>query len=109
MLADLVPGALDVWHGALVDRMSIRFHKLQKHRAVQLLSVQHLRLDLLEDSTSQVADLLGKLRSESILLNRLQVLQVNLILNWSDQSKTVPIFEKDLNHASDLVLLLNGI
>ena len=109
ILAHVGPGALNVWHRALVDGIRVCCAKLEQHSTAQMLAIQHLWLGPFEDSLAQCRDLLQELRTVLAIVHGLQVLECTLILDWAHESAAVAILEEQLYHASDPVLLLDGV
>lgn len=64
VFADVGPGAFDAGDRPLIDRLNVALAKVPEHVTVQLLAVNHLRLDSLEDLAAQHVHLLNELRSQ---------------------------------------------
>ena len=60
ILANVAPAGLDAWHGTGIDRIDIRLGKIEQHLAVEGLLIQLLRLDAVEDLSTQNVHLLDE-------------------------------------------------
>jgi hypothetical protein len=72
-------------------------------------TVEHLRLDLLENLLSQCNHLLNEFRPQLSILKLLKNLKVFLLLSWSHNSVTVSVIEEVRNHAPYSIFLFNRV
>lgn len=106
---DILPGCLDDRHTASVDGLRVGLGELAELDASHELAVDLLRLDLPEDLPSKCSNLLDEFRSEALVVEIVEHLQLLLFLDGPDDCVAISILEEVSNQSSDSILLLDRI
>mmetsp|Transcript_9780 Transcript_9780/g.9556 ORF Transcript_9780/g.9556 Transcript_9780/m.9556 type:complete len:316 (+) Transcript_9780:1443-2390(+) len=107
VLADVVPGVLDVGHHPVVDRLHVALRQRHHHAPVQLLPIQHLRLHPVQHLPPQDQHLFLEIGSEVGEVHVGQVLEVVFVGEGPDQGAAVSILEERFQQLPDSILLLH--
>ena len=111
-MSHIVPGRLDGWDGAAIQRITVSVCHLDQHGATDegvTLATEAFGLDLLGNPRTENAELLNKIWSEHIIRKRVQLLEHDFLFNRSDKCVTVSVFEEMFDQTPDPVLVFDGI
>lgn len=105
----IIPCRLDGRNSALVDGFHVAPYQIPIHLPRKVTTIQELRFYTVQDTFSQLYDLLKEFRSQLIEIQLIQVLQILLISQRSHKRDAIPLLEEGLNQSTNPILLLNLI
>mmetsp|Transcript_5340 Transcript_5340/g.4523 ORF Transcript_5340/g.4523 Transcript_5340/m.4523 type:complete len:393 (+) Transcript_5340:3376-4554(+) len=107
--ADLCPGIFDVGDGAFVHGFNVRLDQFGKDFTSDPLTIESFWLDSAQNLLSQIDDFFDEFGSQVSKIHLIQILEIFLFGDGSDESEAVTILEETGDVSSDSVLLFNTV